>query len=188
MRPRAHVQNQHTRELISAWNKHNKGLSHLQLLSPGMHVNTRHINSTRGTSSNEELLRMYLWWSLCTLYLHACQVRVTIGDSGHCVCFELPCLLIFNKAKFTESVCYIWLWKSNIGPRIWNSLPPDLRHCSTLSSFKAKLKTVCVGACMHVYVCDVWSMILISVMHILIHCGGGGVYVCVCVCVCVCSV
>ena len=26
-------------------------------------------------------------------------------------------------------------------PHIWNSLPQDLRHCSTLSSFKAKLKT-----------------------------------------------
>ena len=24
---------------------------------------------------------------------------------------------------------------------IWNSLPQDLRHCSTLPSFKAKLKT-----------------------------------------------
>ena len=23
---------------------------------------------------------MHLWWSLCTLYLHACQVRVTVGD------------------------------------------------------------------------------------------------------------
>ena len=31
-------------------------------------------------------LRMYFWWSLCTLYLHACQVRVTIGDSGLCCC------------------------------------------------------------------------------------------------------
>ena len=35
---------------------------------------------------------------------------------------------------------------SCFGPRIWNSLPQDLRHldlrhCSTLSSFKAKLKT-----------------------------------------------
>jgi len=26
--------------------------------------------------------RMYLWWSLCTLYLNACQVRVTVGDAG----------------------------------------------------------------------------------------------------------
>ena len=24
--------------------------------------------------------RGYLWWSLCTLYLRACQVRVTVGD------------------------------------------------------------------------------------------------------------
>ena len=32
-------------------------------------------------------LRMDLWWSLCTLYLPACQVRVyTIGDSGLCCC------------------------------------------------------------------------------------------------------
>ena len=30
--------------------------------------------------------RMYLWWSLRTLYLHACQVRVTVGDSGLCCC------------------------------------------------------------------------------------------------------
>ena len=28
--------------------------------------------------------QMYLWWSLCTLYLHTCQVRVTVGDSGLC--------------------------------------------------------------------------------------------------------
>ena len=30
---------------------------------------------------------------------------------------------------------------SCFGPPIWNSFPQDLRHCSTLSSFKAKLKT-----------------------------------------------
>ena len=30
---------------------------------------------------------------------------------------------------------------SCFGPHIWNSLPQDPRHCSTLSSFKAKLKT-----------------------------------------------
>ena len=29
---------------------------------------------------------MHLWWSLCTLYLLACQVRVTVGDSGLCCC------------------------------------------------------------------------------------------------------
>ena len=30
---------------------------------------------------------------------------------------------------------------SCFGPHIWNSLPQDIRHCSSLSSFKAKLKT-----------------------------------------------
>ena len=30
---------------------------------------------------------------------------------------------------------------SCFGPHIWNRVPQDLRHCSTLSSFKAKLKT-----------------------------------------------
>ena len=30
------------------------------------------------THARWELLWMYLWWSLCTLYLHACLVRVTV--------------------------------------------------------------------------------------------------------------
>ena len=30
--------------------------------------------------------RMYLWWGLCTSYLHACQMRVTVGDSCLCCC------------------------------------------------------------------------------------------------------
>ena len=37
-------------------------------------------------------LRMCLWWSLCTLYLHACQVRVTVGHSGLC-CLLVWCIL-----------------------------------------------------------------------------------------------
>ena len=35
---------------------------------------------------SEKIFRMYLWWSLCTLYSHACQVRVTVGNSGLCCC------------------------------------------------------------------------------------------------------
>ena len=31
-------------------------------------------------------IRMCVWWSLCTLHLHACQVRVTVSDSGLCCC------------------------------------------------------------------------------------------------------
>ena len=35
------------------------------------------------------VMRMYLSWSLCAFYLHACQVRVTVGDSGLCRCIVL---------------------------------------------------------------------------------------------------
>ena len=47
-----------------------------------MRVNTKHVNSTRSTSTNDQ--RMYFWWSVCTLYLHASDVWVTVGDSGFC--------------------------------------------------------------------------------------------------------
>ena len=33
-----------------------------------------------------------MWWSLCTLYLFAGQVRVTVGDSGLCCCVGVICL------------------------------------------------------------------------------------------------
>ena len=35
-------------------------------------------------TGGQPFLRMYLWWSLCTLYLYACRVRVTVGHSGLC--------------------------------------------------------------------------------------------------------
>ena len=40
--------------------------------------------------------RMYGWWSLCTLHLHACQVRVTVGDSGLCCCTCATCFERYN--------------------------------------------------------------------------------------------
>ena len=61
-------------------------------------------------------------------------------------CMSTPRLVHY--ALFLTPAC----WKSNNtnarlmafapGPHIWNSLPQDLRHCSTLSSFKAKLKNL----------------------------------------------
>ena len=38
---------------------------------------------------------------------------------------------------------------SCFGLHIWNSLPENLRHCSILSSFKAKLKTFLFSQCFH---------------------------------------
>ena len=56
------------------------------------------MNFTKGTSSYlwwYPWYRMYLWWSLCTLYLHACQVRGTVGDSGLCCC---ACVTSFERS------------------------------------------------------------------------------------------
>ena len=57
-RSRASLQNQQTRELISAWKsshkRNNKDLSSIRWLPPGMWVNKRCVNSTRGTSKEEE--------------------------------------------------------------------------------------------------------------------------------------
>ena len=52
-----------------------------------MHVNTRY-QWFIGLRTND-----VLWWSSCTLYLHACQVRVTVGYSGLCCC---TCVMYFK--------------------------------------------------------------------------------------------
>ena len=54
-------------------------------------VNLRSKDVTTSTTTKK---RLYLWWSLCTLYLHACQVRVTVGDSGLCSC---TCVTYFER-------------------------------------------------------------------------------------------
>ena len=43
-----------------------------------------------------ESLRMHLWWILFSLYLLACQVRITVGDSGLCCCVFVWRLSIAN--------------------------------------------------------------------------------------------
>ena len=60
---------------------------------------------------------------------------------------------------------------SCFGPHIWNSLPQDLRHCATLSSFKAKLKTFLFSQYFHP---NISTQFLLQ-----------SVYACMCVCVCV---
>ena len=43
-------------------------------------------------------MRRYLRWSLCTVYLHACHLRVTVGNSGlHCcTCVTFYFLMLIN--------------------------------------------------------------------------------------------
>ena len=68
-----------------------------------MCVNIRYINSTRGTSS------VYLWWSLCPLRLHACLVRVTVGDSG------LSCCACVNGILNANWLQVCWFCTSALG-------------------------------------------------------------------------
>ena len=46
---------------------------------------------------------MHLWWSLCTLYLHACQVTVTIGS-------RLRSLLLYLCYVFQALINYLVCW------------------------------------------------------------------------------
>ena len=54
-------------------------------------------------------MRIYLWWSLCSLHLHACQVRVTVGDSGLCcyTCKSLVCWFMMDKSLKTTSIFHL---------------------------------------------------------------------------------
>ena len=64
--------------------------------------------------------------------LHVYTLSCTLRSSSD------TCMLKIQQYKCkTHGFCTF----SCFGPHIWNSLPQDLRHCSTLSSFKAKLKT-----------------------------------------------
>ena len=54
-------------------------------------------------------LVMYFWCSLCSLYLLACQVGVTVGDSGFCCCDDvehcLPIIGLTDSDGLTLCVC-----------------------------------------------------------------------------------
>ena len=67
-----------------------------------MPANTGYINLDAWCTFHMWCMRMYLWWSLCTLYLHACQVRVTVGDSGLCCC---TCVTYFEGELTPSCVC-----------------------------------------------------------------------------------
>ena len=64
---------------------------------------------------------------------------------------------------------------SCFGPHMWNSLPQDLRHCSTLLSFKARLKTFLFSQYFHPNTST--QFLLQSVCMCVCMLGGGGVCV-----------
>ena len=95
--------------------------------------------------------------------LHWLPISERIKYKVACMCFSAMVLVLLTSLNCCMSTLHLVhyallltpaCWKSNntnarltasalscFRPHIWNSLPQDLRHCSTLSSFKAKLKT-----------------------------------------------
>ena len=91
--------------------------------------------------------------SECIKYKVVCMCFSDISGSGPAYHSELLHVYTLSCTLFSSSdtrMLEIQQYKCKIhgfhafscfGTHIWNSLPQDLRHCSTLSSFKAKLKT-----------------------------------------------
>ena len=69
-------------------------------------------------------VKLYLRWSLCTLHLHACQVRGTVGNSALCC---RTCVTSFdaNQLPWVFDVCagtgfVDWLEKRYTCEKFWN--------------------------------------------------------------------
>ena len=79
------------------------------LMLPGVNFNVvRHLHTTL------KIWRMYLWWSLCTLYLHACQVRVTVGLRS------LYTVLVYFECQLLSCVL-ICTWNLMLVTRCWHT-------------------------------------------------------------------
>ena len=111
-----------------------------------VHLASRHHHST-------PLLEKLHWLPISERikYKVACMCFSALNGSGPAYLSEL--LHIYTPSRTLRSssdTCMLEIQQykrktqgfrtfSCFGPHIWNSLPQDLRHCSTLSSFKAKL-------------------------------------------------
>ena len=114
----------------------------LVLLAPRHHHSTPLLEKLYWLPISERISRLYVFqcytewlWSCLPHWTAACLHSVSYTTLLACD----TCMLEIQQYKrkthgFRTFSCF--------GPHIWNSLPQDpLRHCSTLSSFKAKLKT-----------------------------------------------
>ena len=120
----------------------------------GILLKVKFINTSPGKSPLLEKTLHWLPISERIKYKVACMCFSAINGSGPACLSEL--LNVYTPSRTLRSSSDTRMLKiqqykrktygfrtfSFFGPHIWNSLPQDLRHCSTLSSFKAKLKTI----------------------------------------------
>ena len=103
--------------------------------------------------------------------LHVCTPSHTLRSSSD------TRMLKIQQYKCKTHTC------SCFGPHIWNSLPQDRRHCSTLSSCKAKLKTSSSHRIS--ILTNISTQFLLQSLCVCV-CLCVCVHACVCACVCVC--
>ena len=136
--------------VIQPLQKIQKFASRLVLLAPRHHHSTPLLEKLHWLPISERIK-----------YKVACMCFSAINGSGPAYLSEL--LHVYTPSRTLRSssdTCMLEIQQykrkthgfrtfSCFGPHIWNSLPQDLRHCSTLSSFKAKLKTFLFSQYLH---------------------------------------
>ena len=116
------------REVISAWktsHQHNNtDPNRLPLLSPGIRVNARYINSS---------LRTYLLWSLCTLYFTRIWGCTSGGVYVPCIllAFEDVLLVEFMYLVFYSHLRMYFWWSlcTLYFTRVWGCTSVDVLPC-----------------------------------------------------------
>ena len=119
---------------------------------------------------------MYLWWCLCTLYLHAWQMRITVGDSGLCcsTCvtyFErwLTPLCVDSARALWGSFCFRFSanWQFFIGAQIVLGLQHTSNctkcfffNCHIAYAIANKRKIVWIETELIVYRCVAFAVLL----------------------------
>ena len=128
---------------------------------------------------------MYLWWRLCTLYLHACQVGVTVGDSGLCCCTCVTCFehkitpLCVNPASFIIGDCQFA--HSFIAQLFWPFAWLYSVQCC-IASFWVNWGVACLQSGQKLLPCH-----LLFVIYSVVWCGVNFVKFSEGVCVCCCD-
>ena len=120
------------------------------------------LDSRAQIATAEPSMREVPWlWNPRTYSKVACMCFIAISGSGPAYLSEL--LHVYTPSRPLRSSSdtrmleiqqykrktYVFRTFSCFGPHIWISVPQDFRHCSTLSSLKAKLKTFLFSQSFH---------------------------------------
>ena len=105
-----------------------------ELLNKGKHINIHELNK------RSLLIEVYK----CLNTINPPFLNDILKPKGTLIYLRIQNLLILPKTSTKSWGLHSFLYR---GSRLWNSLPDDIKHCKTLSSFKSKLKTLQMVFC-----------------------------------------